>query len=565
MSGLPIIGVQLNIDPASTSRQIDAYFHTVGQCGLSLCRINIYEHYCAGGDFRLYDMAFASADRYSTDVILSLCGEKEFYLAAVRHFHGNERLYAWEYRGGDCDYDEIKAIDPDHEIIVTGKGFTDHAKEAEKDALGVSIMPGLDFKYFGRRRMGKAVSALCDMAASAAGDKPFWVTELQAGSNIYSGPQCFTPTEMELAQWIWTAIGAGAKGVILKSLNSVPDELVAGEMTLLNLQGGMTDRSQAVADIARTILEHQDIFAEARPVKAPVTVIYTKESIEVEKRLQRTRDYNPDYEVRYEGGVVKSFVAAYELLSDRGIMADIKEISEYAWDKEDTRGDCIVFAGQLAVPVKYYPKIREFVKRGGRVLIEGLSFCYDENMNSVFSRDFPLADVFGGYVEEYQCRPGCFKERIGRRHIWVQLFCGLIKNEASGETLRLLKNKYGRGTVIWAPSAVAFGAIATEHRQVITKLIVKALKPIVKELPLIFRRRRFAVTARQMQTPAGFMTIVCNNSAHKKRVRFNGAKKVDRLLYTNYVDERPALARTRRVRVYKGQTAVALWKDNKKK
>lgn len=565
MSGLPIIGVQLNIDPASTSRQVDAYFHTVGQCGLSLCRINIYEHYCAGGDFSLYDRAFASADRYSVKVILSLNGDRDFYLGAVRHFKGYRHLYAWEYRDGECSYEAIKAEDPGHEIIVTGKGFTDHAKDAEKDALGVSIMPGLDFNYFHRARFGKAVSALCDMAASAAGDKPFWVTELQAGSNIYSGSQCFTPTEKELSQWIWTAIGAGAKGVILKSLNSVPDELVAGEMTLLNLQGGMTDRSEAVADIARTLLESPEIFADSRPVKAPVTVIYTKESIEAEKRLQRTVDFNPDYEVRYEGGVVKSFVAAYELLSDRGIMADINEISEYDWDKEDTRGCCVVFAGQLAVPVKYYPKIREFVKRGGRVIIEGLSFCYDENMNSVFSRDFPLADVFGGYVEEYQCRPGRFTERIGRRRLWVQLFSGLIKNEASGESLRLLRNKYGRGKVTWVPSAIAFGAIATEHRQVITKLIVKEIRPIIDELPLIFRRRRFAVTVRQMQSPAGFMTIVCNNSRHRKRVRFNGEKKVDRLLYTNYVDEHPAIARTKRVRVLKGQTAVALWKDNKKK
>lgn len=564
MSELPIIGVQLNIEPARTDEQVDAYFHTVGVCGLSLCRINLYEHYCPEGDFSIYDRALDSAARHSVKVILSLGGSREFHLAAVRHFCGCGVLYAWEYTDGDCIYDEVKAIDGAHDIIVTGRGFPYTAKDAPKDALGVSIMPGTDFKFLRRRRFGKGVSALCDMAASAAGDKPFWITELQGGSNIYSGSQCFTPTARELSQWIWTAIGAGAKGVIIKSLNSAEDELLAGEMSLLNLQGGKTVRSEAVAGIAHTILGRPDIFSGIKPVKAPVTVIYTSESFEAEKRLQRKGTYNPDYEIRYEGGVIKSITAAYELLSDRGILAGISEISEYDWFVEDARGRCVVFAGQLSVPVRYYAGIREFVKRGGQVIIEGLSFCYDENMNSVFSGEFLLADVFGGYVEEYQCRPGCYKVKLRKKKLWTQLFSGLIRNEASGETHTMLRNRYGRGRVLWIPSAVAFGAVATEHRQLVTRLLFKELKAIAGALPLVFRRRRFAVTMRQMRTPEGFVTIVCNNSLHRKRVRFNGEKKVSGLIYTNFYHEHPARARKKNIKVRQGQTAVVLWKDKTK-
>lgn len=564
MSEFPIIGVQLNIEPARTDEQVDAYFHIIGVCGLSLCRINLYEAYCPEGDFSLYDRALDSARRHSVKVILSLSGSRDFYLAAVRHFCVSPVLYAWEYTDGNCGYDEIKAIDGAHDIIVTGRSFPYLAKDAKKDALGVSIMPGTDFKFLRRRRFCKGVSALCDMAASTAGDKPFWITELQGGSNIYSGSQCFTPTARELSQWIWTAIGAGAKGVIIKSLNSASDELVAGEMSLLNLQGGKTVRSVAVAGIAHTLLGNHDIFSNIKPVKAPVTVIYTRESFEAEKRLQRRVEYNPDYEIRYEGGVLKSIIAAYEILSDRGILADIKEISEYDWNMADARKHCVVFAGQLSVPLRYYPGIREFVKLGGQVIIEGLSFCYDENMNSVFSGEFMLSDVFGGYVEEYQCRPGCYKVRLKKKKLWTQLFSGLVRNEASGETLSMLRNRYGRGRVLWIPSSVAFGAVATEHRQLITRLLFKELAPIAGELPLVFRRRRFAVTMRQVQTPEGFVTIVCNNSSHRKRVRFHGDKKVSGIIYTNFYHEHPARARKKNIKLRQGQTAVVLWKDKTK-
>lgn len=561
MAETPIIAVQLNIEPDRTDSQVDAHFHAVGQCGLSHCRIVVHAEYCPEGGFGIYDAAFLSARKHSVRIVLSISGQKDFYLSVVRHFASSPQLLAWEYRDGECDYDSIKAIDPDHEIIVTGKSLTDFAKDSPKDALGVSVMPGLDYGWFPRRRIGKAVAAFCDMASSAAGDKPFWVTELQGGSNIYSGEHCFTPTPHEISQWIWTAIGAGAKGIIIKSLNSPEDELLAGEMSLLNLQGRMTPRAEEVSSIARTISQRPELFASVTPVKSPVTVIYTRESLLAEKKLCRTGSFDPDYEMRYEGAVVKSFVAAYELISDRGIIPDLREISEYDWDIADARGRCVVFAGQIAVPTGYYPRIAGFVKRGGFVFVEGLSFCFDEHMNSVFSREFPLANVFGGYVEEYSCRPGCYKVRIGKHKLWTQLFAGYVRNEASGESLRMLRNKYGRGRVLWIPSAIAFGAAASEHRKLITSFLKKELEGIMESLPMVFSRRRYAVTMHQMQTPEGLMTIVSNNSAHRKRVKFLGGKRVSSIVYMNYYHDHPAKARNRKIKLRTGQTAVVLWKD----
>ncbi len=541
------IGALLNIDPGQNEAKIRKSFQAMSACGMTVCRIVLDSSY---GDsvLDLYDTTFSIASECEMSMVASLRGDAEFCRKAVGRFGACQSLIAWELEPKD-KAGQAAVRDADcgaHELICNG----------------LSILPGINFHKIHQRRYEIAVSMSCDAARSYSGDDSLWVTGLQGGSNLYVGSRSFSPTAAEITQWLWTAVAAGAKGIFMQSVNSKKDGKGAGEMSLLNMQGGKTVRSEAVREVISALKENAALFENAVPVHSPVTLIYTKESIRAENLMHRDDLSEEDYEVRQRGGCTKDAMAIYQLIMERGIRPDFREISEYPWE-EDSKGKCVVFAGQLSVPVKYYPLLREFVKKGGMVLIEGLSFCYDENMDSVFSSEFPLKDVFGGYVEEYNCRPGVFRRRIGKKRFWVHLFEGVIHNEASGESLSILRNKYGRGSVLWIPSVVGMGAIKAGHKSRISRLIKKELAPIIKDLPICFRRNYSGIALQMMETPEKLITIVTSNKRHRRRVAFKTDMRVERRLFFNNVNYKTGKAKNHKVKVHAGQTVVAVW--NKKK
>ena len=68
-------------------------------------------------------------------------------------------------------------------------------------------------------------------------------------------------------------------------------------------------------------------------------------------------------------------------------------------------------AGQLALPSKQWENIRNFVNRGGKLIVEGLTGFYDENMFALHHTGFPLYDVFGGTLKEVKTTAGDFYEQ----------------------------------------------------------------------------------------------------------------------------------------------------------
>lgn len=539
------IGALLNIDPGQSRDKIARSFDTMRTCGFRSCRMIVDPAY-GDGIFDLYDCAFGCASERDMDIVVTLRGEEEFCIRAVSRYRGRRNLKAWDLTEGTPELAaRVREADPGHELIDKG----------------VTLLPGIDFGGYDRRRWTVLASAKCDIARSAHRGGPFWVTGLQGGGNLFSGSRSFSPMPGEIAQWLWTAVASGAEGVFIQSVNSKKDGKGAGEMSLLNMQGGKTCRSEAVREIIDVLDANEELFSKARPVFSPVTMIYTGESLAAESLFHRDDLADADYEVRQKGGTMKDAVAIYQVLMERGIRPDFREISEYDWEASG-KGRCVVFAGQLAVHTKYYPMIRAFVKSGGKVIIEGMSFCYDEHMNSVFSSDFPLRDVFGGYVEEYCCRPGNYRLRIGGKRYWVHLFDGIIHNEASGESLRILRNRYGRGSVTWIPSVIGMGAQRAGHRSRISRFFKKELRDIVKDMPISFRRRYSGICCHMLETDSQYVTIVTSSKKHRRRVAFRTDMRVERRLYYNNVNDKVGKARNHKVKVHAGQTVVALWNKN---
>jgi hypothetical protein len=63
-----------------------------------------------------------------------------------------------------------------------------------------------------------------------------------------------------------------------------------------------------------------------KEVESGINILYTRESLWIEKTLQMG---GKSYEGRDEGGVMKSALAYFEALSEAGLQANFKEISEF--------------------------------------------------------------------------------------------------------------------------------------------------------------------------------------------------------------------------------------------
>jgi len=395
--------------------------------------------------------------------------------------------------------------------------------------LGASAHPSWHFGYFNRNEYAKAMSANCDIIRSGAGNIPFWVTELQGGNNTYSGLKAFCPTKEEISQWLWTSIGTGAQGIIFWSLNprSIGEE--AGEWALINFQNEPSDRLSAAKDVSTCLDKNKALFANAQPIESGINILYIRESLWAEKVVQYSKgDDSKEYEGRMTGGVMKSALAYYETLLENGINSNFKEISEFDWNQNEYTGKVIILANQISVPSRYWAKLTDFVSKGGKLIVDGITFFYDENMLSLMNTGFPLEKLMGGTLSEVKCIPGDFTIALSepRTILPVHLWKGYIKN-TTGKAIALEgnlilgnRNIYGKGETVWIPSMIGLGARRNDNSK-LSEFIKKEVRQNYLNLPIRFKTQQKGVLVRTMQSEKSFITIIINKSKDVKNIQLD--------------------------------------------
>ena len=456
----------------------------------------------------------------------------------------------------------VRAIDPAHQIHVNNHQIFRNAAEYDFPAwreflssLGASAHPSWHFGYFPRERYNLAMAANCDIIRSGAGPIPWLITELQAGNNTYSAFNAFCPTPEELAQWMWTGIGEGAGGVIFWTLNPRGVGGEAGEWALLNMQGGVSARSEVARKTALAISSNADIFANAMPLESPVSILYARESLWAEKQVQLGDLTDSDYEGRHEGGVMKSAVAMYQALMEHGLKPQFGEMGEYDWTREDYSGKAVIISGQVCIPRHYYASLRSFVEKGGTLLVEGLSFFYDEYMSDVFGHGFPLSDVFGATLEEVFCSPGDQKIDVGGRKMWVHLWEGILN--ADGRKTRRADHAYGRGRVVWIPSMIGLGAVRKGAVKKLSAIIRDAIR--VEEQPLSFSRYGKGLSLQVLCSGKTFVSVVSNSGHQGKVVRIKTGLRRGKTLFSQAPDGKRCRHFGKYVFLPAGATVVDCW------
>lgn len=459
---------------------------------------------------------------------------------------------------------EIKKYDSNHEMHVNNHQIYDNVAEYDFPAwrpyltsLGASAHASWHFGYFKRQQYPMAMFANCSIIRSGAGELPFWITELQGGNNTYSGYRPFCPTAEEITQWMWTSIASGAQGIIFWSLNprSIGEE--SGEWALLNFQNMPSDRFEAASKVALFMDKNRKIFEDIRPFEADVDILYIRESLWTERKIQYGDLDDSTYEGRHKGGVMKSVLAFYEMLLENGVNASIAEINEYDWDKKDYKGKTLIIPNQITLPSSQWKHLRQFVKKGGKLIVEGLTSFYDENMLCLFQTGFPLQDVFGGSLQETKCIPGDFTMQFGSDKVNTHLWKGYIYNQKGkiianeGNKITATRHQFGNGEVVWIPSLVGLGGRRIGNYHPLSNFILKEIQELSNHQ---FTRNYPGVYMQSFNSGKNNYSLVINKSGVQKNVELKAP--ASKLIYS---DKNGHLSRTM-LTIHPEECMIIQWK-----
>lgn len=442
--------------------------------------------------------------------------------------------------------DEIHKYDPGSPVHVNNHAIFQNVAEYDfpqwskfLTSLGASAHASWHFGYFTREQYALAISANSEIIRSGAGSIPWMMTELQGGNNTYSGYAAMCPTREEISQWIWTTIGTGSKGAIFWCLNPRSSGIEAGEWAMLDFQNAPSDRMLAASEAADVIQKHASLFANAKVAESGINIVYIRESLWVESKLKGSGE---NYEGRDPGGVMKSALGYFEAFSEMGLQVNFKEINEFDFSASDYSGINIILAHQIAIPSRYWDKLENFVSKGGKLIVDGLTAFYDENAVCTMNTGFPLEKLFGGNIREFKLISNLFDVKIDDITLPANLWRGTIKPTTStpigfsGNEIIATRNKYGKGEVLWMPSLIGLGSRIKCDYTMLSELLDKEVYSSVQSSPFSFKTSQRGMFMKTIKSNESYITIIINKSVDNRAVELNhkeGLNLNPSILYVN--------------------------------
>jgi beta-galactosidase len=440
-------------------------------------------------------------------------------------FEFNEERFLVEYNTWFLNWlaAEVYKYDPGSHLHVNNHAIFQNVAEYNfpewrkfLTSLGGSAHASWHFGYFKRNQYAVAMSANCEIIRSGAGKLPWLMTEIQGGNNTYSGFAAMCPTKEEIDQWLWTVVGSGGKGGIFWCMNPRASGFEAGEWAMINFLNEPSDRLIAASSVAKTISNNKPLFANAQPVESGINILYTRESLWIEKTLQTG---GPHFDGRDVGGVMKSALSYFEALGEMGIQSNLKEIDEFDFTKTDYKGYTIILAHQVCIPSRYWISIENFVTNGGKLIVDGLTAYYDENAHCIMKTGFPLGNLFGGTIKEFKITSNLFDVKVTNPAVLLtgHLWQGTIHPTTGKPIARnadeviATRNSFGKGEVVWIPSLVGLGGRLSDYSNLVSFLSAETMSSL-SNVPIRFKNHHKGMFIKTLLSGNTFITIIVNKS-----------------------------------------------------
>ncbi len=121
----------------------------------------------------------------------------------------------------------------------------------------------------------RLTSAL-DGIRSAAGDRGWWIGELQAGQGA-TGVRVAPPvTGADLRLWGWASISRGARAICYYAWYPMSSGYESNGYGMIDLDGTITDRARIAGEFAGVVGRNASLFAPLRPHPSRVAILYNR-------------------------------------------------------------------------------------------------------------------------------------------------------------------------------------------------------------------------------------------------------------------------------------------------
>ncbi len=392
------------------------------------------------------------------------------------------RMYIRDKLGEDLRdrYDAVKRVAPDRVATshaaspnlftspLAGDGSPDDwIMNRQVDYYGTSFYPKHSFP------VGRDVpwrGALLDFTRSAAGDRGFWVGELQGGFGTVALSVSGTVTPDDLRVWTWSALSRGAKAINFYAWYPMNSGYESGGYGLIQLDGSITERSRAAGEVARVVDRNARLFLSAKPPKSQVAIVYNPLSYMVGGR-QRASYGGPQGEV----STIErdSMLGIYRALFPTNVPVDFLHIGELSGLRQYK---LVLLPYPLMMLERAAAALKEYVRAGGALVAEARLAWNNE-------RGYAAETIPGlGLHEVFGCRETAVQSTPDRRTLirWASdAFPGMKPGDAVParlfeETLEpsgagrvaarfadgrpaAVLSTYGRGKTLALGSYVAYG------------------------------------------------------------------------------------------------------------
>ncbi len=309
------------------------------------------------------------------------------------------RLYVREKLAEDLRlrHEAVKGVDPtkvttSHAAVpglftspLMGVGSPDDWLMAEAaDYWGTSIYPKHSFPA--RHWSLLTLTSLMDFARSSGRHKPgFYVGELQAGMGIRGTVVGNPVTAEDQRLWALGMLSRGARAINVYAYYPMSSGYEAGGYGLIELDGTVTPRAEALGRLASMVDRNRELFLSARPSAAEVAVVYNPLTYLV----------GGEQHLSPAGAVRESLQGIYRAFWRRNVPVDFVHLREIEAGELD--GYKVLFLPYpLMLTEASAEGLKRFVRDGGTLVTEARCGWNDDRG---FSQDiipgFGLDDVFG--------------------------------------------------------------------------------------------------------------------------------------------------------------------------
>lgn len=384
------------------------------------------------------------------------------------------------------------------------------------DIFGASMHASWQLRAMNRDQYGYAVTGICEILRSHAPNNRFWVSEMQGGNNIFSGQTPICPDRNDLAQWVWSSIGTGARKVIYWSTNYRRQSGEAGEWGVFGFKGEDTDRSLVTKEINEVLEKNDAFFAESKPELSNVTIILSPETQRMLRHIRTNYVGVREWDIMAQ---TRTSFMWYEALLELGHQPQMCYMSDYEWEKRG-EGDVVIIANAAAMPSTEISRIEAFVERGGKVIVEGLTGFYDENAVFTSLTKFGLEKLVGGVFEDIRMRELPLHFDINgtngvQGHAWhpiVRATASTAKVVGTGaEGNVALHNKLGKGEVWWLAPSISMSCAARNNSADLAKVCSTLLSEELAEQPFRFAGYSDGAIMRVLRSGNEYITVLTNN------------------------------------------------------